>query len=454
MNLDVLKQYKDKRIVVLGAGLTGMSCVRFLKHHQITCLLNDNREDAVNEQEFAHVFPANQLVLGMWDLDEISHADVLIVSPGIDLHAENLSQHISTYCKVIGDIELFCQVTAKPIIAVTGSNGKSTVVSLLSHIAKELGVNMALAGNVGTPVLELINADVDGFIFELSSFQLETLESMDAEIATVLNISDDHLDRHQTLENYATIKQKVYQQCQFAVINRDDRASYNQLNLPKENVSSFGLDTPTDDNFGLRNVGEQCYLAQGEKLIVNLNELPLAGLHNALNYLAVMAISARLNWSLADVAQACKSFYGLEHRCQRVETADGICWINDSKATNVGATVAAIDGLYPTLSKGKIILIAGGDGKGADFNELASALAHKVGQLITIGKDGPVIARLKDHSLFVASLEDAVKEAHAKAEPGDIVLLSPACASLDMFRNFAERGNVFVQAINALQEAT
>ncbi|MDO6427180.1 UDP-N-acetylmuramoyl-L-alanine--D-glutamate ligase [Thalassotalea sp. 1_MG-2023] len=453
MNLNVVNNYKNKRIVVLGAGLTGMSCVRFLQQHNISCLINDSRNNIINDNEFSRAYPKNTLVTGFWDLDEISQADILLVSPGIDLHAEDLFPHISMGCKVIGDVELFCQLNDKPIVAVTGSNGKSTVVSILSHIASALEVNMALAGNVGTPVLELINAEVDGFIFELSSFQIETLQSMQAKVATVLNISDDHLDRHLTVENYSEIKQKVYQQCEFAVINRDDPASYNHLTLTAERVTSFGLGVPSQSDFGIITEGECQYLAFGKQKIIDINTLPLAGLHNALNYLAIFAIAHRLGWPLDAVANACKSFHGLEHRCQRIITSDNINWINDSKATNVGATVAAIEGLYPTLTSGEIILIAGGEGKGANFSMLEDAITNKVAKLITYGKDGHQIAQLKSSSLQVESLEQAVKQASVCAKAGDIVLLSPACASLDMFKNFAERGDVFAQTVKSLQGA-
>lgn len=453
MKVNVVENYKNKRIVVLGAGLTGMSCVRFLQQHHISCSVNDNRNHIINDAEFTRVYPNNTLITGFWDLDEISQADMLIVSPGIDLHAEDLLPHIAIGCKVIGDVELFCQLNDKPIVAVTGSNGKSTVVSILSHVASALNVNMALAGNVGTPVLELVDSQVAGFIFELSSFQIETLHSMQAKVATVLNISDDHLDRHRTVENYSQIKQKIYQQCEFAVINRDDPASFNHLNLSAERISSFGLGEPSKGEFGIVTEQNTQYLAFGKEKIIALNSLPLAGLHNALNYLATFAIAHRLGWSFEAVANACRTFYGLEHRCQRIDTSDGIHWINDSKATNVGAAVAAIEGLYPTLTTGKIILIAGGEGKGADFSVLSDVLINKVAKLITIGKDGPLIAQLKSMSLHVESLEAAVKQAHLLAEPGDIVLLSPACASLDMFKNFAERGDVFTQAVKSLQEA-
>jgi len=457
----VIAELKNKRIVVLGAGLTGMSCVRFLAKHQLYCHVNDNRENAVNTEEFKQSFPACELTLGQWNLASIDNADVLIVSPGIDLEKEQLLNNITSHCQVMGDVELFCQITDKPILAVTGSNGKSTVVSLLAHVGEQLGLKVALGGNVGLPVLEQLSNEIDCYVLELSSFQLETLASMNAIAATVLNVSDDHLDRHKTLENYSAIKQKVYQQAQMAVINRDDVASFSSLELPQglpvnnNNVISFGSDTSTTKQFGLVIDNDQYYLAKGEEKLIALKALPLAGLHNALNYLAVLALGQCAGWSISSMIEHFSSFTGLAHRCQRIDTTDNIVWINDSKATNVGAALAAIHGLYSTLAENnKLILVAGGDGKGADFSPLKTAIENHVAHVITLGKDGSKIAALSNKSKQVSDIQSAVEQANKLAIAGDIVLLSPACASIDMFKNFAERGQIFTEAVNTLQEAS
>ncbi len=464
----VLVKLKNKRIVVLGAGLTGMSCVRFLAKHQLSCIVNDSRVNPINSAEFSQQFPANKLVLGQWDESIISQAEVIFASPGIDLDEENISALISPQCVLLGDVELFCQLTDKPMIAVTGSNGKSTVVSLLAHVGQGLGLNVSLGGNIGEPVLDQLADEVDCYVLELSSFQLETLTSMSAVAATVLNVSDDHLDRHKSIANYSAIKQKVYAQCHVAVINRDDLLSFSTLGdsvqeksasespaLANKHIISFGSDQALPGNFGLLSQGEQLFLSFGQEPLVKVHELPLAGMHNALNYLAVLALGYAAGWSIAEMLKQFSSFSGLPHRCQRIETKDNIHWINDSKATNVGAALAAINGLAPTLSReNKLILVAGGDGKGADFSPLQEVLSKHVGYVFTIGKDGHLISALCQHSKQVADLPTAVKQANELAKSGDIVLLSPACASLDMFTNFAERGQVFTDAVLALQEAS
>lgn len=457
----VIAKLKNKRIVVLGAGLTGMSCVRFLAKHQISCQVNDSRENATNINEFKSLFPKCDLSLGRWQHDWIANAEVIITSPGIDLDAENLAGTISCDADLIGDIELFCQLTGKPILAVTGSNGKSTVVSLLAHLGCELGMKIGLGGNIGLPVLDQLDDDIDCYVLELSSFQLETLTSMNAVASTVLNVSDDHLDRHKTLDNYSRIKQEIYSLADIAVINRDDSKSFSHLPYdvvdlyrhPK--VCSFGSDNAPDGHFGLMKENEQYYLSFGTEKLISMNELPLAGTHNALNYLAVLALGHSAGWSIEKMVTGLASFTGLAHRCQRVETTDDIFWINDSKATNIGATLAAINGLSASVSKNnRLILLAGGDGKGADFTPLIEAIEQNVKQVFVIGKDAEKIAALSEKVDIVVDLQTAVSKANDIVTAGDVVLLSPACASIDMFQNFAERGQVFVNAVQALQEAS
>lgn len=450
---NVIAQLQDKNILVLGAGLTGMSCVRFLVKQQITCTVNDSRENATDANEFQQKYDNCSLVQGHWDFDAIAKAQVIIASPGIDLEREQIAQHISQNCQVIGDVELFCQLNDKPIIAVTGSNGKSTVVSLLAHVANELGIKAALGGNVGIPVLDQLDSDVACFIFELSSFQLETVQSLKAKAATVLNVSDDHLDRHITIENYAALKQKIYQNADVCVVNLEDNLTQIPEGINANKVLSFSKNAARSD-FGLLFENNHCYLAHQQQKLIALNELPLAGTHNALNYLSVIALGSVMAWPIDKMVKACAGFKGLAHRCQRIPTTDNIEWVNDSKATNVGATLAAIEGIAENLSNSKLILIAGGDGKGADFSPLKNAFNQYVSQLITLGKDGEKLAALTSNSIDVASIEEAVLQASRCANSGDVVLLSPACASIDMFKNFVERGNKFSHAVLDLQEAS
>ena len=454
MLMDVIAQLKNKRILVLGAGLTGMSCVRFLNKHGLEFDLNDSRSTLSNLHEIKTLLPQPNIVLGYWDYTLITSADVIFASPGIDLNAEALTSVIPNNCIVMGDVELFCQITDKPILAITGSNGKSTLVTLLAHLGQRLGINSVLGGNIGTPVLEQLNDEIDCYVLELSSFQLETLTSMKAVASTVLNVSDDHLDRHKTIENYSKIKQKVYQQSQYAVINRDDVLSHSSVNDKNNNIISFGSDEPKSGEFGLTFEEQECFLMFGNEKLISMNNLPLAGVHNALNYLAALALGYCNQWSIHEMVEHLTSFSGLAHRCQRIPTNDSIVWINDSKATNIGATIAAIHGLSPSLVDNKLILLAGGDGKGADFSPLKALFEQFVSCVITIGKDGDSIAKLSDNSQQCKDLLSAVKYAKKIADAGDIVLLSPACASIDMFKNFNERGEVFTDAVLALQEAS
>jgi UDP-N-acetylmuramoylalanine--D-glutamate ligase len=474
--MTLLTAFKNKQILVLGAGLTGMSCIRFLAAQGLSFAVNDSRIKPFSadytEQQFSKEFEQVTLSLGQWDSALIADADVILISPGIDSSIADIAQFIKNDCQVLGDVELFCQMNnqrSNPIamLAVTGSNGKSTVVSLLDYLAKALGVNAQLGGNIGQPVLDLLtqvhNSEVDTLpellILELSSFQLETLKSMRAIATTVLNVSDDHLDRHHSMTNYQAIKQGIYPQGNIAVINRDDAATavVNSEQKPKQQIS-FGSDAPSQGQFGVRFEDEQhqnnkAYLAFGDKNLIALDELPLAGIHNALNYLAALALGYSAGWSLAAMVENLTGFTGLPHRCQRINTQDGITWINDSKATNVGATLAAINGLAKTLSAEQgLILIAGGDGKGADFTPLTEPLAQQVSQVITLGKDGDKIANLTAKSTQVSDLMAAVTLAKANAKAGDIVLLSPACASLDMFKNFVHRGEQFIAAVENVTE--
>ena len=471
--MTLLADFKGKQILVLGAGITGMSCVRYLSAQGLCFAVNDSRMQpfitGYNEQQFNKEYPSASLHLGQWNSELIANADIILISPGIDRAIDEIALYISADCRVMGDVELFCllnnerlnQNNVKPIqlLAVTGSNGKSTVVSLLAYLAKSIGVNAQLGGNIGQPVLDIFTKEITGentdiptvLILELSSFQLETLTSMQAIATSVLNVSDDHLDRHQTMENYQRIKQSIYPQGKLAVINRDDDATKNDDQ--SQPVLSFGSDEPKQNQFGVRRVEGKATLAFAKQNLITLDELPLAGMHNALNYLAALALGKSAGWSLMAMVKNLVGYTGLAHRCQKIVSDDGITWINDSKATNVGATIAAINGLAQTLTlkngvQQKLILIAGGDGKGADFSPLIKPLSVHVDHVITLGKDGDKIAKLAKNASKVTSLLIAVQTAKSIASKGDIILLSPACASLDMFKNFSDRGEQFITAVD------
>ena len=466
-----LTAFKDKNIVVLGAGMTGLSCLRFLHAQDLSFAVNDSRPmpfaNRDEQTQYENDYPKAKFVFGQWQQGLISSADIIIASPGIDLVSEGITALIPENCLVIGDVELFClvnnsRISPMKMLAVTGSNGKSTVVSLLASLAKAIGVNAALAGNIGEPILNLLHREnvynsqlanqPDIVIVELSSFQLETLSSMHAIAASVLNLSDDHLDRHKTLANYQAIKQSIYPQAKIAVVSREDQAS-NTLVAAQE-IISFGLNKPEQDCFGLQAIDNKMVMMFGEQALISIDELPLAGMHNALNYMAALALGYSAGWSLSAMTENLSGFMGLAHRCQRVASEDYIQWINDSKATNVGATLAAITGLVPTLTgQNKLILIAGGDGKGADFSALTTILNCDVNQLITLGKDGAEIASLVSDAIQVNTLREAVEQAKQIAKPGDMVLLSPACASIDMFKNYQVRGEQFIAAVQAKEDS-
>lgn len=477
--MTLIADFKSKQILVLGAGITGMSCVRYLSAQGLCFAVNDSRSQPFSanytEKQFNDEFPSANLHLGQWNSELIANADIILISPGIDSTASGIAQHISVNCHVMGDVELFCLLNNErsdkkgtnpiSILAVTGSNGKSTVVSLLAYLADSLGVNAQLGGNIGQPVLDIFTREImaenyhlpDMLVLELSSFQLETLKSMQAVATSVLNVSDDHLDRHLSMENYQRIKQGIYTQGNVAVVNRDDEATLPISQL--QPVLSFGSDAPSENQFGVTRVNGKVSLAFAEKNLISLDELPLAGMHNALNYLATLALGYSAGWSLSAMVKSLAGFTGLPHRCQKIASDDGITWINDSKATNVGATIAAINGLAQTLTSQngvtqRLILIAGGDGKGADFSPLTKPLVEHVHQVITLGKDGGKISALVNNASKVTSLLAAVQTAKTIAKAGDIVLLSPACASLDMFKNFSDRGEQFISAVTKIAEAS
>jgi len=459
LHQSVTAQLANKRIVILGIGITGLSCARFLHHHELAFAVNDSRDMPISPGDFKHQFAENTLVLGRWDQALIAQAEVLIVSPGIDINEPSINKAIDKNCDVIGDIELFCRLSDTPIIAVTGSNGKSTVVSMLNYVGNALGYCVQLGGNIGLPVLDQIEQpNVDFIVLELSSFQLETVKSMKALAATVLNVSDDHLDRHNTIENYSAIKQKIYHNATYALFNRNDNLTQPNSDITQASQLSFGHDSAQENNFGLANIDNVSHLMQGSTALCTVAELPLQGIHNAVNYLAVLALGKCAGWNIPAMLTSLMTFKGLAHRCEVIDTTDGIRWVNDSKATNVGATLAAIEGLSPSLQNHHLILIAGGDGKGADFTPLTQALTQHVDYLITLGKDGRAIASLRlpnqgEQTVHVDSLSAAVALAKKHAVKGDMVLLSPACASLDMFANYVERGLVFIKSVLMTKEA-
>ncbi len=423
--------------LILGLGITGLSCVRHLHRRGDTLAVWDSRETPPGADTLAREFPGVPLYTGEFDPQALQQAQTLVVSPGIPLGHPAIAQAIAAGTEAIGDIELFAREADAPVVAITGSNGKSTVTTLVGEMARAAGRSIGVGGNIGTPALDLLGQGHDCYVLELSSFQLETTRSLRPRIATVLNVSDDHLDRYRDFDHYRDTKATIYAGAELVLENADD----GNTRSGREDALSFGLET------GEYHLDQGVLMAQG-RAVLPVTEMALVGRHNQANALAAIAMAEALALPNDAMVTALKQFGGLPHRCETVAVKDGVHYINDSKATNVGATLAALQGLADF--SGRLHLIAGGVGKGADFSPLAPSLEAQVTYLVTLGQDGDAIATMKPGSLRCDSMEEAVQLLAGKTRPGDLVLLSPACASLDMFANYMVRGDAFRHAVEAL----
>ena len=485
---------REHSYVVGGLGVTGQACVRFLLQKQATVKAFDTRANftLVTDPDSdidtdMQAFMAEKVTCTALSEDYFDGVDTLVLSPGLALNIEQVALAQKCGVEVIGDVELFARLNAstsdatpaKRVVGITGSNGKTTVTLLVNHLLKSCGVKSIEAGNVGRPVLEALQSDADVVVMELSSFQLETTSSLVLEAATVLNISDDHLDRHGTLEAYIDAKHRIFDNAKSAVVWRDgefvapyeqlitdakgiaasnavsdgeSNAASNEESLASKNIVEYGLGESTtglaiasfdgDDEQSL-------YITfKGEKLIA-LSDIHLAGMHSVLNIMAALGICLQLGVSPALAVKHLHSFKAAPHRCVEIARVNDIRYIDDSKATNIGANIAALEGLAPTI-QGKLILIAGGDAKGADIASLSPYLTKYVSHVFALGKDAHLFEKSFAHTTRVATMKDAVKAATRLAAPGDVVLLSPACASLDMFKNYMHRGDVFKQDVHDL----
>lgn len=436
--------------VVVGLGKSGLSLVRFLARQGQRFAVADSRENPPELSALQRDYPQVDVHCGPLSAELLSAAQVLYVSPGLALSTPAIQAAISSGVTVSGDIDLFAQHARAPIVAITGSNAKSTVTTLVGDMFTAAGLNVANGGNLGTPALDLLDDAIDVYVMELSSFQLETTSHLQARVAVCLNISEDHMDRYENVAGYIAAKQRVFNNAQTAVINRDDIASQPQKKPDVE--ISFGLSAPAAGEFGLREQSGETYLAYGAQLLLPVNCLKIRGSHNYANALSALAIGSAMNLPMAAMLSALQNFPGLEHRCQWLRKVQGVDWYNDSKATNVGAALAAIEGLGAD-NAGKLVLIAGGDGKGADFSSLKEPVAQFCRAVIVLGRDAERVAQALGGAVLierVTSIEEAVQVAAQCAQAGDSVLLAPACASLDMFKSFEERGDVFAQAVEAL----
>ncbi|TMP73712.1 UDP-N-acetylmuramoyl-L-alanine--D-glutamate ligase [Pseudoalteromonas sp. S1608] len=442
--MQYLNEIKNKQITVLGLGVTGLGIVRFLLSQGIQPNVVDSRENPPGV-DWLKQHAAN-LNTHFGDLNNaaLSACDMIIISPGLSLKTPAVAQAMNAGVEVIGDVELFARINTKPVVAVTGSNGKSTVVTLAYEVLKTAGYKVALGGNIGTAVLDLLDGDFDVFVLELSSFQLDTTDSLKASSATVLNISEDHLDRYDSYQAYIDSKLSIYNGAELLVINADDRQTHPVSRTLAPQVS-FG-ETQGDYHLAQHN-NEAYFMVKGEAYLP-VSTLAVVGKHNYLNTLAVMALLSPFEITKAHYKTALSQFNGLAHRCQFVGELNSVKYFNDSKATNVGATIAAIDSLAGEQQN--LVVIAGGDAKGADLEALKPYVEQHVKALICFGKDAKELVALTAKGHLTTNMSEAVALAKQLSTSGDTVLLAPACASIDMYNNYMQRGDDFVHCV--LQE--
>lgn len=432
--------------VIIGLGTTGLSCAHYFRERGIPFAVTDSRPNPPSLVEFKKLFPNIEISLGCIDENLLEKAERIVLSPGISSQEAAVVKQANKNIPVIGDIELFAQLVNAPTIAITGTNAKSTVTTLVGEMAKEVYPTVQVGGNLGVPALDLLSA-TDLYVLELSSFQLETTYSLRPVVASILNVTPDHMDRYATLQDYSAAKQRVYTNCRVAICNRDDPLTSCQY--PAERMLQFTMNEPHQNEFGMIKKQDETYLAFENQLLMKASELPIPGRHYQANALAALAIGYGYGLPFEQMLAVLRRFQGLPHRCQLVREMSGVRWFNDSKGTNVGATLAAIEGLGREMT-GKLILIAGGIGKNADFSPLIPVIEKYVRSVILIGESAPILAQLigtKSNVQFGQSMNEAVLLAKEAALPGDSVLLSPACASFDMFKNFEHRGDVFTQLV-------
>ncbi len=438
------------RTLVVGLGDTGVSCARFLSRVGVPVAVTDSRDQPPGLEILQRELPDVALFLGGFDEDAFKRAERIVVSPGVPLREPLLVDARARGVEVIGDIELFARYVSAPVIGITGSNGKSTVTTLLGLMAQQAGRSVRVGGNLGVPALDLVeDEEPDLYVLELSSFQLETVRSLSCLAAVVLNVSPDHMDRYDSVDDYAKAKQAIFHHARMQVVNRDDEhaAALAHEHAP---VVGFGLGEPDGKDYGLRNVDGETWIACGDSALMPVAELRMQGRHNIANALAALALGDAAGLPVEAMLQALREFQGLPHRTEWVGEYQGVRWFNDSKATNTGAALAAIHGF-----EGPLVLIAGGQGKGADFTELAAGLDARVRHVVLLGEAADEIESALHGRIPVsraADMQEAVQLAAACSKPGDTVLLSPACASFDMFKGYQHRGECFVRALQELSE--
>lgn len=455
--------FAGKQVTVVGLGATGLSAARWLSRHGAIVRVVDSRDVPPMLKQLHAEMPGIPVTAGAFNKDTFKDAEYLMMSPGVPMADPYIQKAYKAGADAYGDIEIFARAinsrkgSKAKVIAITGSNGKSTVTAMVGAMCEAAGMSTVIAGNIGTPVLDVLGdieagklPEPDVWVLELSSFQLETTLSLAPDAAAVLNISEDHMDRYTSMLQYAAAKSRIFEGMGAMVLNRED-GYCRGMARPGRQVFWFGLDQPrSPTEYGLRKIDGGYEMVCGDFTLMLSSELPLPGLHNAANAMAALALTRAIGLPTLPLVSALKKFKGLPHRVEFVAKVHGVDYFDDSKGTNVGATEAALGGMDRP-----VVLIAGGDGKGQDFSPLTSVCSAKCRAVILLGRDAPRLRATLAGSgvklVDATTMEDAVRLAAEEAKSGDIVLMSPACASLDMFRNYAHRAEVFVAAVKALK---
>jgi UDP-N-acetylmuramoylalanine--D-glutamate ligase len=463
-------ELSGRKVLVLGLGETGLSMAQWIIREGGAVRVADTRDRPPALEALGATVPSAEVFTGPFSPVLTDGVDGIAVSPGVPLTEPVVAEANRRGVPVMGDIELFARALAgcaRPtIIAITGTNGKSTVTALVGAMCRNAGLDCEVAGNIGPAVLAAFMRRLDAgtlpkvWILELSSFQLETTYTLEADAATVLNVTGDHLDRYRDMAQYAATKARIFHGSGVQVVNRDDRYSM-EMALPDRGVVTFGLNPPRENHdFGLVKVFDEYWMARGTTPLIAVREMRIAGFHNVANALAALALTRSIDCRCAQTLPVLRNFAGLSHRVERVAVIDAVEYYDDSKGTNVGAASAALAGFARGLEAtgGKVVLIAGGEGKQQDFGPLRAALLGAARTVVLIGRDAPLIqAAIAGTGVPVEradTMPEAVAAAARAARPGDVVLLSPACASFDMFENYRHRGNVFRAAVGELSRAS
>ncbi|ADE12946.1 UDP-N-acetylmuramoyl-L-alanine--D-glutamate ligase [Sideroxydans lithotrophicus] len=451
---------RDKSVLVLGLGETGLSLARYLSAQGARVRVADSREAPPGAATLHEELPQTELHRGPFRDQLLQGIDRIVISPGVPVAEPLVQRAIARGIAVEGDIELLAQQLATndyrrntKVIAITGANGKTTVTSMVGAMCAAAGLDVQVAGNISPAVLDALRArdhQPQVWVLELSSFQLETTYTLDADAAVVLNVTEDHLDRYDSMDSYAAAKARIFIGNGVQVVNRDDVRSA-AMRLEGRKQTSFGLTPPaSDEDWGITREGAATWLMQGAQKILRADELQVTGMHNVANALAALALCRALGLPIVPLCEALRAFRGLPHRVEKVAEVGGITYYDDSKGTNVGATEAALKGLGKPA-----VVILGGDGKGQDFSPLKAAVAQHARAVVLIGRDAPLIERALQGCgkpvLEAHDMDEAVSMAAANAQTGDAVLMSPACASFDMYRNYLHRAEVFVAAVEKLK---